>query len=73
MKDFQFQPTNAHRVAVDGQEMLFHVPTTSLFALDAMDRAVLDFAAGRGEGFTRSELEHAVDPADAEAATAASG
>ena len=29
-------PHNLHRVAVDGRELLFHVPTTSLFELDAL-------------------------------------
>jgi uncharacterized protein len=33
---------NLHRVAVDGRELLFHVPTTSLFELDPLAREALD-------------------------------
>lgn len=33
---------NAHRVDVDGHSMLMHVPTTSLFELDAVSRDVYD-------------------------------
>ncbi|SDC01654.1 quinohemoprotein amine dehydrogenase maturation protein [Ruegeria marina] len=57
MKDFFYQPANSHRVTVEGQDMLFHVPTTSLFAMDAMDVAVLDFASAQETGFTFDELE----------------
>lgn len=32
---------NLHRVAVDGRELLFHVPTTSLFELDPLAREAL--------------------------------
>jgi uncharacterized protein len=35
-------PHNLHRVAVDGRELLFHVPTTSLFELDPLARELLD-------------------------------
>jgi uncharacterized protein len=38
-------PHNLHRVAVDGRELLFHVPTTSLFELDAPAREALDALA----------------------------
>jgi uncharacterized protein len=38
-------PHNLHRVAVHGRELLFHVPTTSLFELDAPARDVLDLVA----------------------------
>jgi len=38
-------PHNLHRIAVDGRELLFHVPTTSLFELDAPARDVLDLVA----------------------------
>jgi len=38
-------PHNLHRVAVDGRELLFHVPTTSLFELDVLAREVLDLVA----------------------------
>lgn len=43
-----FQPQNAHRVSVDARELLFHVPTTSLFEIDALDAEVLGFLAERG-------------------------
>lgn len=69
MKDFYLQPANAHRVAVGGQELLFHVPTTSLFVMDTMDRAVLDFASGH-EGFSQDELEQQFDGAAAVEAAA---
>jgi uncharacterized protein len=36
------QRHNLHRVAVDGRELLFHVPTTSLFELDSLAREALD-------------------------------
>lgn len=32
---------NLHRVAVDARQMLFHIPSSSLFELDALSRAVL--------------------------------
>jgi uncharacterized protein len=38
----QLLPHNLHRVAVDGRELLFHVPTTSLFELDSLAREALD-------------------------------
>ncbi len=38
-------PENLHRVRVEGRELLFHVPTTGLFALDEAMRAVLDALA----------------------------
>lgn len=43
-----FQPQNAHRVTVEARELLFHVPTTSLFELDPLDGEVLAFFAERG-------------------------
>lgn len=67
MKDFIYQPANAHRVAVEGEEMLFHIPTTSLFALDALDRAVLDYASGC-DGFSREDLAQAFGDAPQAAA-----
>jgi uncharacterized protein len=39
-------PHNLHRVRVEERELLFHVPTTALFALDEAGRAVLDALAG---------------------------
>ncbi|MDW4497371.1 quinohemoprotein amine dehydrogenase maturation protein [Sulfitobacter sp. D35] len=44
-----FQPQNAHRVRVEERDMLFHVPTTSLFELDALDGEVLGFLAEKGQ------------------------
>ena len=43
-----FQPQNAHRVRVEARDLLFHVPTTSLFELDALDGEVLGFFAEKG-------------------------
>lgn len=43
-----FQPQNAHRVRVEARDLLFHVPTTSLFEIDALDGEVLGFFAERG-------------------------
>ncbi len=51
-----FQPQNAHRVAVDGRDMLFHVPTTALFELDSVEGEVLGFFADRGQ-LTRADVE----------------
>lgn len=45
----KFQPQNAHRVTVDSRELLFHIPTTSLFELDALDGEVLSFFAEKQE------------------------
>ncbi len=42
-----YQGHNAHRVAVDGREMLFHIPTTSLFEMDGLDSQVLQFFADK--------------------------
>lgn len=38
-----YQPQNLHQVEVDGAHLLFHVPTTSLFEIDAFDHQVLNF------------------------------
>jgi uncharacterized protein len=35
-------PHNSHEVSVDGRRILFHVPTTSLFELDALAADMLD-------------------------------
>jgi len=42
MSALTFIPQNAHRVDVDGRAMLMHVPTTSLYELDAVARDVYD-------------------------------
>ncbi|MCX7644602.1 MAG: quinohemoprotein amine dehydrogenase maturation protein [Rhodobacteraceae bacterium] len=44
----QFQPQNAHRVRVDARELLFHVPTTALFEIDATDGDLLGLLAEKG-------------------------
>ena len=44
-----FQAHNAHRVKVNARELLFHVPTTSLFELDPLDGDVLGFFAEKGK------------------------
>jgi uncharacterized protein len=44
----QFQPQNAHRVTVDTREMLFHIPTTALFEIDAVDGQMLSLFAEKG-------------------------
>ncbi|MHA6344332.1 quinohemoprotein amine dehydrogenase maturation protein [Roseivivax sp. CAU 1761] len=66
MKDFHYQPANAHRVAVAGREMLFHVPTTSIFEIDAMDRAILDYAA-EARAFDHAEFDARFAAAEAAA------
>ncbi len=43
-----FQPHTAHRVTVDARELLFHIPTTSLFEIDTLDADVLGFLAEKG-------------------------
>ena len=39
-----FNKANGHVVRFDGRAMLFHVPTTALFALDELGTAVIDVA-----------------------------
>lgn len=48
MGHLHFQPQNAHRVRLDGRDVLFHVPTTSLFEMDGLDRQVLGLFAEKG-------------------------
>ncbi len=57
----QFQPQNAHRVAVDGRDLLFHVPTTALFEIDALDGAVLSFFAEAGRADQAAVRERFAD------------
>lgn len=55
-----FQQQNVHRVTVEARELLFHVPTTSLFEIDALDGEVLGFFAEKGrvtEGDVRARFE----------------
>ncbi len=61
-----FQSQNAHRVEVDGRNLLFHVPTTSLFEIDALDGRVLDLFAEKervSEADVRDRFGGAADPA----------
>ncbi len=61
-----FQHQNAHRVEVDGRQLLFHVPTTSLFEIDGLDGAVLDLFAEKqkvSEADVRDRFGAAADPA----------
>jgi uncharacterized protein len=62
----QFQPQNAHRVTVDARELLFHVPTTALFEIDATDGDILGLLAEKGR-VTPEDVEARFadrDPAD---------
>jgi len=61
-----FQPQNAHRVHVDGRDLLFHVPTTALFEIDALDGRVLDLfeeKAQVSEADVRDRFGADADPA----------
>ena len=51
----RFNGANAHIVHFSGRAMLFHVPTTALFELDALGIAVLD-ATGDGDSFDSAQL-----------------
>lgn len=51
-----FQPQNAHRVNVEGRQMLFHVPTTALFELDGIEGEVLGFFADQGQ-VSKADIE----------------
>lgn len=60
-------PHNAHRVDVDGLAMLMHVPTTSLFQMDAVSRDVYDLFQRVGvadAALLRSELSDRFSPED---------
>lgn len=46
---YVFQPQNAHRVRVDARDLLFHIPTTALFEMDALDGEMLGFLAENGQ------------------------
>lgn len=66
MNQLVFQPQNAHRVRVEGRELLFHTPTTSLFEMDALDGEVLRFLAERGAVEEREIRARFAGPAAAE-------
>ncbi|WP_299904368.1 quinohemoprotein amine dehydrogenase maturation protein [uncultured Paracoccus sp.] len=58
---------NAHRVDVDGLAMLMHVPTSSLFEMDAVSASVYELFRRLGvadAGTLQSELGHRFPPAD---------
>lgn len=58
---------NAHRVDVDGHAMLMHVPTTSLFEMDAVSRDVYDLFRRVGVAdadLLQSELGDRFSPQD---------
>lgn len=57
MGDLHFQRQNAHRVKVEARDLLFHIPTTSLFEMDGVDGDLLGLFAEKGR----------VAPADIEA------
>ncbi len=53
---------NLHRVAVDNREMLFHIPTSSLFKLDDVSGDLLDLFAGDGKtAITAEEVRRRFD------------
>lgn len=61
MGHLHFQPQTAHRVEVDGRDLLFHIPTTALFEIDALDGEVLRIFADRGrvdEGEVKTSFAH---------------
>lgn len=53
-------PDNSHRFAVDEREMLFHVPTSSLFELDALSSQVLHSASSEA-GASVANLKQQLD------------
>ena len=53
-------PQNLHDVSVEGRQMLFHVPTTSLFEMDAVSCAVLDLFR-RHDEVTPGDLQEAFE------------
>ena len=49
MMKLELRESDLHEVDVDGERLLFHVPTTSLFGLDAVTAELLDlFREKRG-------------------------
>ena len=61
-----YQPQNAHRVEVEGRNLLFHVPTTSLFEIDPLDAAVIAAFAetGRADADAIRTLFPSAEPSD---------
>ena len=42
MSELRLVEHNMHRVAVDGRNLLFHIPTSSLFELDSVGGEIID-------------------------------
>ena len=59
MASLSLVPHNLHDVEVEGRQMLFHVPTTSLFEMDSVSCAVLDHCRS-SEAVTAESLRDAV-------------
>jgi len=62
-----FHPHNVHRVRSEGREILFHVPTTSLFEIDDLDGQVLDLFAEKrqvAQADVRDRFGDRVNPAE---------
>lgn len=52
-----FNHSNGHVVRFDGRAMLFHVPTTALFALDELGTAVIDIAQRSAQRYVSAFTE----------------
>ena len=55
----KFNRANGHVVRFDGRAMLLHVPTTALFELDELGRAVVDLSERAGD-IDREGLSHSL-------------
>ncbi|WP_104205140.1 quinohemoprotein amine dehydrogenase maturation protein [Billgrantia saliphila] len=51
-------PQNLHRVTVEGDPLWFHIPTTSLFAPDAVSEQLLDLLNSEVGGLDAATLHH---------------
>jgi uncharacterized protein len=67
MNELRLVEHNVHRVAVEGRQMLFHIPTSSLFELDQVSGELLDMfapdAAGEAgpSGISADDVRHRFD------------
>ena len=61
-----FQPQNAHRVAVDGRDLLFHVPTTE-------SRSTVTIAGFSSGSATWKNVRHSPAPSMRAASSISSG
>ena len=50
MSELRLVEHNVHRVAVEGRQMLFHIPTSSLFELDQVSGELLDMFTPEARG-----------------------